>query len=330
MTLAELEQVCSEGGQKTFVAKQLARWLYKHHATEISEMSNLSLVFRKFLEEHFLVGRSAFTKVDVSKDGTKKYLFGCRSGEIETAVIPDEERMTVCVSSQSGCRYGCRFCATGSMGFRGNLSTGEILNQLFSVEEADKISNVVYMGMGEPFDNTDEVLKSLEILTSPWGMAWSPTRITVSTIGIIPGMQRFLEETKVNLALSLHSPFDEERKWLMPVEHIYPIRDVVEVLKEYSFTKHHRLTIEYILFHQVNDSPQHALKLARIANEINARVNLIHFHNHEHSDFQGADRSAMLQFQGQLQKENVTTTIRKSKGFDISAACGLLVLKNKA
>lgn len=328
MTLKELEVVCLNGGQKAFTAKQLALWLYKHNAQSWDDMTNLSLSFRDYLKENFQLGKTKASKRDISGDGTKKYLFEFQGHSVETAMIPDDDRTTVCVSSQAGCRYGCRFCATGTMGFLGNLSAGEILNQLFSIEEFEKITNVVYMGMGEPMDNVDEVLKSIEILTAPWGLAWSPSRITVSTIGLVPAMQRFLNACSANLALSLHSPFDEERKWLMPVQNIYPISEVIDALKDFSFTKHHRLTIEYIVFHQVNDSIQHAQKLSKIANQLNARVNLIHFHSHPDSTLKGVDRSEMIRFQNILLNQGVNATIRKSKGFDISAACGLLALKN--
>ena len=328
MTLKELENISLKGGQKAFTAKQLALWIYKHNAQSWDDMTNLSLSFRNYLKENFQLCKTPPSKVDISSDGTKKYLFDYQGQSIETAMIPDDDRTSVCVSSQAGCRYGCRFCATGTMGFIGNLSAGEILNQLFSIEEFEKITNVVYMGMGEPMDNIEEVLKSIEILTAPWGMAWSPSRITVSTIGLVSGLQRFLSSCSANLALSLHSPFDEERKWLMPVQNIYPLAEVVDTLKDFSFTKHHRLTIEYILFHQVNDSIQHAQKLAKIANQLNARVNLIHFHAHPDSTLKGVDRGEMIRFQNQLINQGINATIRKSKGFDISAACGLLALKN--
>lgn len=327
-TLSELKDVCTQLNVPKFTAKQLSEWLYKKDITSIDEMTNISIKNRALLNDHYIFGTESPLKVDESKDGTKKYLFNAIGNNfIETAMIPDRERKTVCVSSQVGCKMGCLFCMTGRQGFQANLSAAEILNQYRSISEWQDISNLVYMGMGEPFDNIDEVLKSLEILTEEWGYALSPKRITVSTIGIIPGMQKFLDNSKCHLAISLHTPFDEERKNLMPIEQVYPIKEVLSAIKAFDFGLQRRVSFEYIMFEGVNDTPRHAKELATILNGIKSRINLIRFHPIPDSPLKGSNEESMEAFRDALNAKGIVTTIRSSRGEDIFAACGLLSTK---
>ena len=327
-TLSELQKLVSELGLPKFTAKQIADWLYKKQISSIDEMSNLSKKARELLNEKFEFGLTASTKVQISIDGTKKYLFPTIQNKfIETAMIPDRDRKTVCVSSQVGCKMGCLFCFTAKQGFQGQLSAGEILNQIKSIDEVDEVSNIVYMGMGEPFDNLDEVLKSLEILTSEWGFAMSPRRITVSTIGIIPGMLTFLEKSEAHLAVSLHTPFHEERQKLMPAEIAYPIEDVVNEIKSWDFGRQRRISFEYILFEGLNDSAKHVNELVRLLSGLKCRINLIRFHPVPGTPLKSPDENTIQKFKEKLTYKGIHTTVRASRGEDIYAACGLLSTK---
>ena len=327
-TLNELQKLVLELNLPKFTAKQITDWLYKKDISSIDEMSNLSKKARELLNENFVFGLTASTKVQASIDGTKKYLFPTIQNKfIETAMIPDRERKTVCVSSQVGCKMGCLFCFTAKQGFQGQLSAGEILNQIKSIDEVDEVSNIVYMGMGEPFDNLDEVLKSLEILTSEWGFAMSPRRITVSTIGIIPGMLTFLEKSEAHLAVSLHTPFHEERQKLMPAEIAYPIEDVVNEIKSWDFGRQRRISFEYILFEGLNDSTKHVNELVRLLSGLNCRINLIRFHPVPGTPLKSPDENIIQKFKEKLTNKGIYTTVRASRGEDIYAACGLLSTK---
>jgi 23S rRNA (adenine2503-C2)-methyltransferase len=318
----------AELGLPKFTAKQITDWLYKKQISSIDEMTNLSKKARELLNEKYEFGLTAFTKVQESIDGTKKYLFPTLQNKfIETAMIPERERKTVCVSSQVGCKMGCLFCFTAKQGFQGQLSAGEIVNQIRSIDEVNDVSNIVYMGMGEPFDNLEEVLKSIEILTSDWGFAMSPRRITVSTIGIIPGMLTFLEKSEAHLAVSLHTPFHEERQKLMPVQVAYPIEDVVNEIKSWDFGRQRRVSFEYILFDGLNDSPAHVNELVRILDGLKCRINLIRFHPVPGTPLKSPDEKTILQFKEKLNQKGILTTIRASRGQDIYAACGLLSTK---
>ena len=278
-TLSELTTLAIELGLPKFTGKQMAEWLYQKDISLIEEMTNLSKKARELLSDKYEFGLVDSTKVQESIDGTKKYLFPTAQGKfIETAMIPDDERKTVCVSSQVGCKMGCLFCMTGKQGFQGQLTAGEIANQVRNIPEWHDITNIVYMGMGEPFDNLEEVLKSLEILTSEWGFAMSPRRITVSTIGIVPGMLTFLQKSEAHLAVSMHTPFDDEREKLMPVQIAYPLAEVIREIKSWDFGRQRRISFEYIVFKGLNDSPRHVHELAKILNGIKCRINLIRFH----------------------------------------------------
>lgn len=324
-TLPQLEVLCNRLEMPRFAAKQIARWLYDKHATTIEAMSDLSARHRALLAETYEVGLTAPKKVSISTDGTKKYLYRTSQNHfIESAYIPDGDRATLCISSQAGCRMSCRFCATGRQGLQHSLSTNEILNQIGSLPERERLTNVVFMGMGEPLDNLDSLLPALEVLTSAWGFGWSPTRITVSTAGVASRLERFLEATQVHLAVSLHNPFPHERAEIMPVEKAWPIREVVEILRRYDFTHQRRVSFEYIVMSGLNDSPRHIRELCRLLDGIKCRINLIRFHKIPGSPYFSPDDRAMIAFRDALTAKGIHTTIRTSRGEDIQAACGLL------
>lgn len=327
-TLEELTALAVELGLPKFTGKQLAEWLYQKDIRAIDEMTNLSKKNRELLGSKYEFGLVDSTKVQESIDGTKKYLFPTAKGKfIETAMIPDEDRKTVCVSSQVGCKMGCLFCMTAKQGFQGQLTAGEIVNQIRNIPEWREVTNIVYMGMGEPFDNLEQVLKSLEILTSEWGFAMSPRRITVSTIGIIPGMLTFLNQSDAHLAVSLHTPFDDERQKLMPVQVAYPISDVVREIKSWDFGRQRRVSFEYIVFKGLNDTPKHVTELTRLLNGIKCRINLIRFHPIPGTPLEGTDEQTLQYFKDKLNDKGILTTVRASRGQDIYAACGLLSTK---
>ena len=326
----DLKALCEQLELPRFAAKQIAGWLYNHFVTDIDAMTNLSKVARERLKEHCELGLSAPLKVSTSSDGTKKYLFATSEGEyIESALIPDGERMTLCVSSQAGCRMGCKFCATGRMGFRHQLPSTEIINQVISIPERDRLTNIVFMGMGEPLDNLDNVLRTLDILTSDWGMAWSPTRITVSTAGVAKNLPRLLDESKVHIAVSLHNPFPEERREIMPIENAYSIWEVCDILRRYDFTHQRRVSFEYIVLEDMNCSARHIKELSRLLDGIKCRINLIRFHRIPDSPFYSPELERIIEFRDTLTKRGIQTTLRASRGEDIKAACGLLSTAEK-
>jgi 23S rRNA (adenine2503-C2)-methyltransferase len=330
-TLDELKTIASKNGLPVFAGKQIAQWLYHKGVTHIDEMTNLSKEGRARLKEKYEIGRVLPAKVQTSADGTKKYLYPAHKGLfIESAYIPENNRYTLCISSQVGCKMGCLFCMTGKQGFQAQLSAGEIVNQVLSLPESEKLTNIVYMGMGEPMDNIGNVLKSLEIFTSEWGMGWSPRRINVSTIGVEPAMRRFIEESNAHLAISLHTPFNGERRRLMPIEQVYPIEQIISVLREYDFGRQRRISFEYIMFEGLNDTPSHIKGLTKLLNGLRCRINLIRFHSIPASPLRGSSEETMKWFAGELNKKGLTTTIRRSRGEDIYAACGLLSTKNMA
>ncbi len=325
LTLPELEEATARTGLPRFAARQIARWLYVRHMDDPAAMTDLPLRGREALAANYRRGLTSPIGESRSSDGTKKYLYPTREGHcVEAAYIPDGGRATLCVSSQAGCRMGCRFCATGRQGLRQSLSAGEILNQIGSLPERDRLTNLVFMGMGEPLDNTDEVLRAIEVLTAPWGFGWSPGRITLSTSGVAPQLPRLLDRTKVHLAVSLHNPFAEERAELMPVERAWPIEEVVAILRRYDFTHQRRLSFEYIVLSGMNDSPRHIRGLCRLLNGLRCRINLIRFHRIPSSPYFSPDDAAMLRFRDALTAKGFHTTIRASRGEDIQAACGLL------
>ena len=349
-----------ELGEPRFRGDQIASWLYRQEVASFGEMTNLPAPLRARLPREFAHGRREPLSASQSADGTRKYLFpvgpelparettpdngsrpsgprpaaGPRSepvpaplgAAVETALIPQSDRLTLCVSTQAGCRRGCRFCQTGKQGFHGDLTAGEIVNQLLSLPARRDVTNVVFMGMGEPLDNLTATLRALELLTSPWAIGMSAQRITVSTVGIHPALESLLDATKVNLAVSLHSPFPTERRELLPVEVSHPLSSTLELLRRRREDRHRKLSMEYTIFDGVNHSPAHAKELARLLSGLSVRVNLIPYHPLREA--QGGLRSpgneAVAIFQQELRDRGIRTFIRRSRGEDIGAACGML------
>lgn len=325
MTLLELQDLVIGLGLPKFTARQIAAWLYVKKVDSIDGMTNLSLKNRARLKEQYEVGASVPVEAMRSVDGTVKYLYRTPEGHyVEAVYIPEEDRATLCVSSQVGCKMNCHFCMTGKQGFSASLTPAQILNQIYSLPERDRLTNVVFMGMGEPFDNLEAVLRACEVLTADYGYAWSPKRITVSTVGLKKGLRRFLEECDCHLAVSLHSPFPQQRAQLMPAEKAYSITEVVELLRGYDFSKQRRLSFEYIVFKGVNDSEEHARELVRLLRELDCRINLIRFHAIPGVGLEGVDRDRMIAFRDYLTQHGVFATLRASRGEDIFAACGML------
>lgn len=325
MSLAELKEVAKAAGLPAFAGGQMAKWLYGKHVTSIDDMTDISKAGRERLKAGYAIGCMPSADSQRSIDGTVKYLFRIsEKNYVETVYIPEGDRATLCVSSQVGCKMNCTFCMTGKQGYAGNLSVTQIMNQIYSIPERDTLTNIVFMGMGEPFDNLDAVLKVLTILTSDYGYAWSPKRITVSTVGLKKGMEHFLQESDCHLAISLHSPFPAQRAKLMPAEKAFSIADIVELLRNYDFSKQRRLSFEYIMFKGVNDSLIYAKELVRLLHGLDCRINLIRFHAIPNVDLQGCDENAMLAFRDYLTSHGLFSTIRASRGEDIFAACGML------
>ena len=331
-TLAQLKDIAVGLGLPGFVGKQMADWLYKKRVTQIDHMTNLSKAAREKLNERYVVGHTAYTQVTVSKDGTKKYLFPSHTGTfIEAVMIPADDRYTLCVSSQAGCKMGCKFCMTGRMGFKGNLEVSEIISQYLEVDENNLLTNTVFMGMGEPLDNLDNVLQAIEVLTSDWGFGWSPKRITLSTIGVNAGnespLYRFLNESKAHLAVSLHNPLPDERALIMPIEKPFPIHRTLEIIRQYDFTGQRRVSFEYIMFNHFNDTKAHADAIARLLRGLECRVNLIRFHAIPDSPLETSPMPVIEAFKERLNAAGVTATVRASRGEDVFAACGMLSTK---
>lgn len=354
MSLTELQQLCAMEGMPKFAARQICDWLYAKRVDSIDAMTNLSLKARSRLNEIAYIGRHTPVQCQVSKDGTKKYLFEIEDLKVKSEIsreqtsqdsdnfnfqlkkyveavyIPElntsggSPRATLCISCQVGCKMGCRFCVTGQQGFHGNLSASDILNQIFSIPEFGQLTNIVYMGMGEPMDNLSSVLHSTDVLTSDWGLGWSPHRITVSSVGIIPGLKRFLDTCQCHLAVSLHNPFPQERLSIMPMQRAYPIADVIALLKQYDWSGQRRVSFEYTMFAGLNDSTRHAAELVRLLKGLHCRVNLIRFHASPDTPYRTASPQSMNQFRDYLNNHGITCTIRASRGEDIMAACGLL------
>jgi len=338
MNLDALTKVVLSGGMQKFVAKQLAEWLYKKKVTRFDEMVNISKKNREWLEANYVTGREAPLSRQKSADGTVKYIFDVGSGnDIESVYIPDHDRATLCVSSQAGCKMNCYFCATGRLGFRAQLTAAQIINQVLSIPPAPKpgetpateLTNVVFMGMGEPLDNIDALLTVIEIMTAPWGMAWSPKRITVSTVGKLPQLKDLLEKTQVHVAVSLHTADPMQRDQLMPAQRAFPISSVIKMLEAYDFSHQRRLSFEYIMWRCVNDDIAHADLLIRLIRGLDCRVNLIRFHVIPGVELHPSSDERMLMFRNYLNSKGVTATIRSSRGEDIMAACGMLAGKNK-
>ena len=321
----ELREVAIKVGLPAFAGKQLAGWLYGRRVRSFDEMTNISKAGRERLKEEYDLGVTMPSTCQVSKDGTKKYLFPMSAGDaVEAVMIPDDDRKTLCVSSQAGCRMGCKFCMTGRQGFHGNLSVAMILSQFIAIDEAVDLTNAVFMGMGEPLDNYVNVRRAIEVLTADWGFGWSPKRITLSTIGVLPNLRRYLDETRCHLAVSLHNPFPEERASIMPVQKAWPVEDVVNLIREYDFTGQRRVSFEYTMFAGLNDTKRHADALIRLLKGLECRVNLIRFHKIPDAPYETSPQIVMESFRDRLSNHGITCTIRASRGEDIMAACGML------
>ncbi len=336
---AELKALVVGLGMPAFTAKQVAQWLYVKHVKSIDEMTNLSKQNRQLLAEHYEVGAMAPIDCQRSKDGTIKYLFPVLTADsspltphpspltskfVETVFIPDHDRATLCVSCQVGCKMNCLFCQTGKQGWHGNLTAADILNQIYALPEVDQLTNIVFMGQGEPMDNLDAVLRVCDIMTADWGWQWSPKRITVSSVGVRNKLKRFLDESPCHVAISMHSPLHEQRLQLMPAEKAMPLEETVALLKQYDFTHQRRCSFEYICFGGLNDSPMYAREILRLLEGLECRVNLIRFHEIPNVDLPASDEKRMEALRDYLTAHGVTTTIRASRGQDIFAACGLL------
>jgi len=336
LSLTELKEVAKSLGLPAFAGGQMAQWLYVKHAESIDDMTNLSKQGRERLKEEYEVGSMAPVDCQRSQDGTIKYMFPVRCSGladkpryVETVFIPDDDRATLCVSCQVGCKMNCLFCQTGKQGFEGSLTAADILNQIYALPERDRLTNIVFMGQGEPMDNLDAVLKATEVLTADWGWAWSPKRITVSSVGIRGKLKRFLDESQCHVAISLHSPLHEQRAELMPAERGMSISEVVELLRGYDFAHQRRLSFEYIVFGGVNDSLRHAKAIVELLRGLDCRINLIRFHQIPNVPLHGADEDTMLRLRDFLTAHGIFTTIRASRGQDIYAACGLLSTARK-
>ena len=330
LTSQQLKEVAEEMGLPKFTVSQIAKWRYQAGAASLDEMTNISKAGRARLSERYCVGTMPPIDCQRSVDGTIKYLFPTENGKfVETVYIPDNERATLCVSSQVGCKMNCLFCQTGKQGFEGNLTAADILNQICALPERDKLTNIVFMGQGEPMDNLDNVLKATNILTADYGFQWSPKRITVSSVGIKNKLKRFLDESECHIAISMHSPLPEQRQKIMPAERQMSITDIVTLLKQYDFTHQRRASFEYIMFNGVNDSMMHAREIVKLTSGLECRVNLIRFHTIPDVDLPGSDMKRMESFRDYLTAHGVFTTIRASRGQDIFAACGLLSTAKK-
>ncbi|MBO6220363.1 MAG: 23S rRNA (adenine(2503)-C(2))-methyltransferase RlmN [Bacteroidales bacterium] len=324
-TPLELKEAALKVGLPAFAGKQIAGWMYDKKVRSIDEMTNISKAGRERLKEEYDLGVIHPSACQESVDGTRKYLFPLGGGDaVEAVMIPDDDRKTLCVSSQAGCRMGCKFCMTGRQGFHGNLSVAGILSQFIAIEESGSLTNAVFMGMGEPLDNFDNVLRAIEVLTSDWGFGWSPKRITLSTIGVLPNLRKYLDSTRCHLAVSLHSPFPDERTGIMPVQKAWPLEEVIALLHDYDFTGQRRVSFEYTMFAGLNDDKRHADALIRLLAGIECRVNLIRFHRIPDAPFEPSPQIVMEKFRDRLSNHGITCTIRASRGEDIMAACGML------
>ena len=324
-TPSELKEAALKAGLPSYAGKQLAQWIYARRVRSFDEMTNISKAGREKLKEMYDLGVVLPSACQESSDGTRKYLFPVGEGnDVEAVMIPDDDRKTLCVSSQAGCRMGCRFCMTGRQGFHGNLSVSLILSQFIAIDESAGLTNAVFMGMGEPLDNFDNVMKAIEVLTAEWGFAWSPKRITLSTIGVIPALKKYLDGCRCHVAVSLHNPFGEERAQMMPVQKAWDIREVVELLRQYDFTGQRRVSFEYTMFKGLNDDKRHADALVRLLRGLECRVNLIRFHKIPDAPYDSSPAVIMENFRDRISNQGITCTIRASRGEDILAACGML------
>ena len=330
LTLREFESVLSERQEPSYRAQQIWQWLFQKRAASFSEMTNLPADLRARLAEDFTISRLAVLRQAVSTDGTEKFLFGLVDGQsVESVLIPEAERLTLCVSTQAGCGFGCAFCATAVLGLKRNLRASEILDQILDASRSlagdQRITHVVLMGMGEPLANYAETVKALDVMTdSRWGLGISPRRVTLSTVGLVPQIRRLMEETRVNLAISLHAATEELRAGLMPVNRKYPLKQLIDCCRALPIPRRKRITFEYVLLRGVNDSTADARALCELLQGIRCKVNLIPFNPHPGSVYQRPDDADIQKFQDVLHLHGLQTNIRRPRGDDIQAACGQL------
>jgi len=330
LSLKELSSFLTEHNHPSYRAKQIWQWLFEKRATSFDEMSNLSRQLRETLKEYFIIGRLRILRRAVSRDGTVKFLFGLADGEsIESVLIPEPTRLTLCISTQAGCAFGCVFCATAVLGLKRNLTCSEIVDQILEVSRtlADdrRITHVVLMGMGEPLANYDQTLRALQVITdSEWGVGISPRRVTLSTVGLVPQIEKLMAETKVNLAISLHAPNHQLRGQLLPVNRKYSLAQLIDCCRSLPIPRRKRITFEYVLLHGVNDSEQHARELVKLLRGIPSKVNVIPFNPHPGSKFLRPTNESIARFQNVLHDAGVQINVRRPRGDDIQAACGQL------
>jgi len=330
LTVSELAEYLAAAKQPGYRAKQIWQWLFREHVTEFAAMTNLPAGLREQLTSSFAIGRLAILHRHESHDGTVKFLFGLDDGKsIESVLIPEKTRLTLCVSTQVGCAYGCAFCATGLIGFKRNLSCGEIVEQILeanrTLADERRITNVVLMGMGEPLANYAQSLRALEIMIDPaWGLQISPRKITLSTVGLVPQIQQLMEQTNVTLAISLHAATNELRGRLMPVNRKYPLEQLIDCCRNLPLPRRKRITFEYVLLGDVNDSTTDALALCRLLRGVPSKVNVIPFNPHPGSEFHQPSEDAVIRFKQVLFDHKIQVNVRRPRGDDIAAACGQL------
>ncbi|ROR01473.1 23S rRNA (adenine(2503)-C(2))-methyltransferase RlmN [Desulfosoma caldarium] len=330
--LKALEAWVAGLGERPFRARQIFRHLYVRLIRSWDECSDLPKAFRTQLEYGTILNALELVGTEDALDGTRKFAFRLHDGHlIESVLIPDPPRLTACLSSQVGCALGCRFCLTGTMGFVRHLRTAEIVDQLIQMQHAvgpkPRITNIVFMGMGEPLANEEAVRRALTILLAPEGLGFSHRRVTVSTVGLVPPMKRLGRESPVNLAVSLHAADDETRNRLMPINRTYPLAALMEACRAYPMPSRKRITFEYILLKGVNDRPEDARHLVKLLSHVRCKVNLIPFNPHPSLPFERPSEETVAAFQDILQQAHFTATIRQSRGADIRAACGQLAAR---
>lgn len=324
-SLTEIHDFIRPKGYGLSHARSIAIAVYRNRVKDFNLIARIPKKLRLFLAEKTSADGYPPEKSEHSSDGSVKYLFRNPDGlYFETVYIPEGKRHTVCVSVQSGCRMGCPFCVTSKYGYHGNLAAGDIINQFRNIPAAEKITHVVFMGMGEPLDNLDNVLKACSILTSEWGMAFSPLKITVSTVGIRPGIEKFLYSSRCNLALSLFSPFREERIKIIPAEKKWPAAEIIGILRNIPEKERRRVSVAYVMINGVNDSERHLEGLKAMLKGSRIRVNLLPYHSIPGDNTRTSPESVMMHFRHELVMSGISASIRRSRGADISAACGLL------
>ena len=325
LTADEILDLIRPSGFTAAQAVSISNGIYKKSISDICLIPKIPSQLKQELCNKAISGIFLALASKVSVDKSVKYLFSNETGKVyETVYIPDNKRNTVCVSTQSGCRMGCSICVTAMYGFSGNLTAGEIVNQIIAIPQARKITHVVFMGMGEPMDNLENVLKACSIITAEWGLSISSRNVTVSTVGIMPGVEQFLQKSDCNLTLSLYSPFTEERKRMVPVENQYPVQKTIDIMKDFQVRKKRRLSLAYVMIKDLNDTDRHLEELKCILKGSSIRVNLLPYHPALNDKNCSSSAERMQFFKHNLIISGISASIRKSRGTDISAACGLL------